>query len=126
MAQSLLLDLVNWDLCVDVNGNIAVCSEPYSDSQDSASSIRLFLGELYYDTTQGVDYWGQILGHFPSQALFNAKIQAAALSATNVVTATVSITAFKNRAISGNVFITNNQGQSSSASWSVPLGNGAI
>ena len=126
MAQSLLLDLVNWDLCVDVNGNIAVCSEPYSDAQDAACAIRLFLGELYYDTTQGVPYWQVILGKFPSAALFTAKIQAAALTATNVVTATVTISAWSKRAISGNVEVTNNQGVTSSASWAVPLGTGAI
>ena len=50
MATSLLLDLVNWDLCVDANGNIALCTEPYADVQDAACAIRLFAGELYYDT----------------------------------------------------------------------------
>ena len=126
MAQSLLLDTVAWDLVVDVRGNIAVASSPYSDAQDAACAIRLFLGELYYDTKAGVDYWGQILGKFPSAALFKAKIQAAALTATNVVSAVVVITSWQSRNLSGVVVVTNNQGVTSQAAWAVPLGTGAV
>ena len=52
--QTLLLDPLKWDLVVDAAGNIAVASPPYALAQDAASSIKLFSGECYYDTSIGV------------------------------------------------------------------------
>ena len=87
MPSTLLLDTIAWDLCVDANGNIAVASEPYSLAQDAASAIRLFQGELWYDTTQGVPYWGQILGQWPPVAVMKAAFISAALTVPGVVSA---------------------------------------
>ena len=42
--NTLLLDTLRWDLCLDVHGNIAVASDPYSVAQDVASAIRTFSG----------------------------------------------------------------------------------
>ena len=64
--NTLLLDTVAWDLVLDSNGNIALAQPPYATAQDVASAIRLFLGELWYDQTQGVPYWQQFLGFNPT------------------------------------------------------------
>lgn len=107
---SFLLDRTLWDLVLDSSGNIAVCTEPYSLIQDVACAIRLFQGELWYDTTQGVPYFQQILGKQPSVSVFKTALQNAALTVPGVVTATVYITAFTDRQISGQVQITNTSG----------------
>ena len=56
MADTLLLDLTNWDLVLDVNGNIAIARPPYALAQDAASAVKTFQGECYYDTTLGIPY----------------------------------------------------------------------
>jgi hypothetical protein len=68
-VRTLLLDTATWDLVLDVKGNIAIASEPYSLAQDAASAIKTFLGEVWYDTTQGVPYFEQILGKPPNVEL---------------------------------------------------------
>ena len=55
--KTLLLDQTTWDLTLDANNNIALAAEPYAFAQDAASAIRLFQGELWYDTTRGVPYF---------------------------------------------------------------------
>ncbi len=115
--KTLLLDVVRWDLTVDVTGNIAVASEPYAIAQDAASAIRLFAGELWYDTRQGVPYWEQILGKSPPLALIKAKLEAAAMTVPEVVSAKCYISSFTNRGIKGQVQITDSRGQTSAASF---------
>ena len=62
--SSLLLDS-NWDLSLDVNGNLAVASGNYAIAQDVACACQTWQGELWYDTTRGVPY-NLILGERPS------------------------------------------------------------
>ena len=114
---TLYLSPATWDLCVDANGNIAVASGPYALAQDVASAVRCFLGELYYDTTQGVPYWQEILGKYPPLSLVKAKIEAAALTVPNVVSATCYIASFTNRTIKGQITITDNLGNTATASF---------
>lgn len=109
--QTLLLDRTRWDLVLDVYGNIAVASDPYSVAQDAASAIKLFLGELWYDTTQGVPYFQQILGQWPPLQLIKSQLQAAALTVPEVTAAVVTIQSFTGRAISGQVQVTTATGQ---------------
>ena len=63
--NTLLLDRATWDLCLDAAGNIATASEPYALAQDASSAIRLFVSEAWYDTTQGIPYFTNILGQAP-------------------------------------------------------------
>ena len=51
-----MLDVQNWDLCVDAAGNWAVATEPYALLQDASTEGRLWLGEYWYDTTIGIPY----------------------------------------------------------------------
>lgn len=85
--KTMLVDPVSWDLLLDAHGNIAVASDPYSISQDVASAVKLFLGELYYDTSKGVPYFQDILGAGPSPLFFAARMELAALTVPNVVQA---------------------------------------
>jgi hypothetical protein len=106
-----------WDLALDVNGNIAVAGEPYSLAQDAASACRTFLGEVYYDTTQGVPYWQQILGHFPTLQLVKAKLVAAAETVPDVTSAQVFISSIEGRVLRGQVQVTDENGNTSAASF---------
>lgn len=84
---TLLLDTLDWDLVIDAAGNIALASDPYASAQDAASAIRLFQGELYYDTTKGVPYWALILGKRPSISLIKQQFINAALTVPTVSSA---------------------------------------
>jgi len=110
MVNSLLIDNEFNDLMVDALGNIAVCSEPQRLAQDAACAVRLFQGELYYDTTAGIPFWPVILGHWPPLTLVKAYIQQAAMTATGVTSATCYITDFTDRKISGQVQCNDAQG----------------
>jgi len=115
--KTLLLDVVRGDLVVDIAGNIAVASDPYSIAQDAASAIRLFIGELWYDTSKGVTYWSQVLGHAPPMSLVKQKMVEAALTVPEVVSAQCFISSFSERGIKGQVQITDSRGQTSAASF---------
>jgi hypothetical protein len=108
--DTLLLDRTLWDLCLDSAGNIAVASGAYALAQDAASAIRLFRGELWYDTTGGIPYFPEILGQSPPVALMKAEFIAAALTVPGVVSADCFITSIVGRTVTGQVQITDAAG----------------
>lgn len=114
--DTLLLDPNGWDWLVDASGNIAVAGPPYSQAQDASSAIRLYLGELYYDTTQGVPY-ARILAKPPNIPLLKSYMETAALTVPGVVAAVCFITALSERSVSGQVQITNSNGQTAAAAF---------
>lgn len=114
MASTLFL--LNGDLTVDANGDIAVASEPFSLAQDAASAIKLFQGELYYDTSQGIP-WSSYLGGDVPVSLIKSKLVAAAKTVPGVVSAVVFITGFSGRTISGQVQISDASGNITAASF---------
>jgi hypothetical protein len=114
--QTMLLDVSTWDLVVDIDGNVAVASDPYSQAQDAASAIRTFQGEVYYDTSLGVPYWPKVLGLAPSLAELKNLFNVAALAVPDVVTAQSFINAIGNdRTVRGQVQTTNSSGQTGAA-----------
>lgn len=115
--NTLLLDLSSWDLVVDAAGNIAMAAEPYSLAQDVASAIRTFLGEVWYDTTLGIPYFEQILGHTPPVTVFQEYMVQAAKTVPGVVDATCSVEAFEDRRVTGQVLFTTNNGQTGQVSF---------
>lgn len=115
--KTLLLDTDRWDLVLDASGNIAMATNPYALAQDAASAVRLFQGELWYDTTQGVPYFEQILGQYPPIEFMRAQCVAAAMSVPEVVSATVYFTAVVGRALGGQVQITDKTGTVSVAAF---------
>lgn len=115
--KSLLLDVETWDLAIDTSGNIAVASNPYAMAQDAACAIRLFQGELYFDTRPGIPYFQQILGHAPPISLMKAYFVRAALTVPGVVKARAFILEWTNRVVRGQVQITDENGTTSAASF---------
>lgn len=114
--QTVYLDPGAWDLALDSAGNIAAAGEPYRLAQDAASAIRTFEGEVFYDTTQGVPYWAEILGHNPPIELMKAKFTDAALTVPGVVAARVFLTSV-GRTVSGQVQVTDATGTVSAAGF---------
>ena len=106
-----------WDLTVDALGNIAMASDPYSLAQDAASTIRTFAGEVYFDTTQGLPYWTQILGYRPPLALIKSQMIKAATSVPEVTGAVVFFTGLVGRNLTGQVQVTTVDGGVVAASF---------
>ena len=115
--KTLLLNPTTWDLVIDASGNIAVADGPYALAQDAASAIKLFLSELWFDTTQGVPYFEQILGRPPNISLLKAKLSTAAKTVPGVVSAVVFITAFTDRGVRGQVQVTSSTGVTTAAAF---------
>lgn len=115
--DTLLLDSATWDLCLDAGRNIALASSPYSLAQDAASAIRTFLGEVYYDTAQGVPYFQRVLGHFPSAQYLKGQLVARAMTVPGVVAARVYFTGLVDRQLSGQVQVTDQAGKISNAGF---------
>lgn len=109
--KTLLLDTSAWDLVLDAAGNIAVANDPYARAQDVASAIRLFFGECWFDTTRGVPYFSEILGHAPPVAIFEDYMVRAALTVPGVVSAECTIASADNRKITGVVTFTSDDGE---------------
>ena len=81
----------NWDLLADASGNIAIATGAYAFAQDVASAERLFSGELWYDTTQGLPYFERILGFAPNPAFARARHNAAALTVPGIATVVTAL-----------------------------------
>ena len=111
MASTLLLDRTLWDLCLTTEDNIAVASEPYAIAQDVASAVRLFDGELWYDTAKGVPYFSEILGHQPPLSLMKAEFVKAALTVPLVASVKVFISNTAEREVTGQIQITDTSKQ---------------
>ena len=116
-GSTLLLDLDGWDLCLDAKGDIALATAPYSAAQDAASAIRTFLGEVYYDTTVGVPYFQDVLGHTPPLALLKAQITAAALTVPGIVSAQCFISGVSGRTVTGQIQVTDSTGTTTAAAF---------
>lgn len=115
--KTLLLDQVAWDLVLDISNNIAAAENPYALAQDAASAIKLFEGELYYDTSKGTPYFSRILGELPPLALVKQYFVDAAITVPEVTAARVFLTAVSNRQLSGQVQVTDATGITSVASF---------
>lgn len=111
----------DWDLVVDGTGNIAVVADDGGDpvglAQDAASAIRLFQGELWYDTTQGIPYFARILGRRPPLALLKGYFIAAALGVPGVTKAVCFISSISNRGLRGQVQVTDANGKTAKAAF---------
>jgi hypothetical protein len=119
-VNTLLLDIDTWDLCADASGNIAVASEPYALAQDAATAIRTFLKDCYYDQTDGIDYFGEILGHTPPLRVFQQLMVNATLSASpDIVSAQCIVNSFDPtiREASGQVLFVDTSGNTGSVSF---------
>lgn len=106
-----LLDWESGDSCLDASGNIAVASAPYAIAQDAATQVSTFRGECWYDSTQGVPYWQQILGKRPPASLIASLFEAQALLVPDVATAVVTIGGLnQQRGAIGQMIVTDTDG----------------
>lgn len=110
--NTLLLAIDSWDLIADASRNIAMATAPYALAQDVASAIKLFSGELWYDTSKGVPYFSEILGHTPTLSAFRQYMATAALTVPDVISATCQISQFQDRTVTGQVTFTDDLGRS--------------
>lgn len=102
--RSLALN-AGWDLYADSRGNIATLTGVDAVLQDVCTACRLFFGELWYDTTQGVPY-GNILAERPAAEFVRTQIRAAAMTVPTVTNAVVTFTSFTGRALGGTIEVT--------------------
>jgi hypothetical protein len=109
--NTLLLDTETWDLILDASGNIAKASNPYAIAQDVASAIKLFKGELWYNTNNGVPHFQEILGQYPPQSLIKQRLIEAALTVPEVVEARVINLNLIDRKLTGDVEVIDLTGQ---------------
>jgi len=117
MADTLYLDRATWDLTTDANGNIALAGAPYALTQDAASECLTQLGEVYFDTTRGIPYLGEILGKSTPIEYTKAQLVAAARLVPGVVAAKAFLTTSSSRKVGGQIQITDASGTVSAASF---------
>ncbi len=115
--NTLLLDRSTWDLVPDAYGNIAMATNPYALAQDAASAIKLFQGELYYNTFKGIPYWVVILGKAPPVGLMKSYFIEAAMTVPEIASAKCFIDGFVDRKVRGQVQTTDTQGNTSVAAF---------
>lgn len=94
-----------WDLTLTPAGDIAVLGAADATAQDVASALKLFIGELWYDTAAGVPYMTEIFGVSYSDALVKSLLESAALSVPNVSQAQVTSLTVSNRVASGRMTV---------------------
>ena len=95
-----------WDLYADSSGNIAMLTGISAILQDVATAVRLFLAELWYDTTQGVPYATQILAKMPPANILQSQLIAAGMTVPGVTNIVCTFTNFSNRTLSGTLAVT--------------------
>lgn len=109
MATTLLLDRDQWDLALDASGNWALASEPYSQTQDVASAVRVVQGEAYYDTSLGVPYFTDLFGRTQPTPILRERMREAALSVPGVTNADVVLVPNADREMTGQIQINGSQ-----------------
>ncbi|WP_010508431.1 hypothetical protein [Komagataeibacter europaeus] len=116
--NTLLLDRSTWDLLLDAGGNIAVASDVYAIAQDISSAVRVFLGECWYDTTQGMPYRQNILGRSQSVSVFQKQVEQVALTVTDVAEAQCLVSGLgASRQLTGAILFTTTSGTTGNVSF---------
>lgn len=115
--NTMLLDQSAWDLVIDSAGNIAMAQPPYALAQDVASAVRLFLSELWYDSTKGIPYFEDVLGHLPPLSLLTSYIEKAAMTVPGVTSAQCIISQISAREVSGQVLFIDELGAANNVTF---------
>lgn len=108
--KTLLLDTKAWDIVLGMDGNVALADVPYAQAQDVASAIKTFLGECWYNTTLGIPYFDEILGHWPAEQTVKNYVEQAALTVPGIVRAQCTIISLIDRVMTGQCLVTNDAG----------------
>ena len=106
--RTLFLLPSTWDLCLDTSGNIAIATDTYQQAQDIATSCRVFLGDDYYNLTDGIPYVEEILGKtdYPI-ALYQRNLYDRSMLVDGIVTVEVKLNPLNNRILTGDIIFTN-------------------
>lgn len=108
--NTLFLLPTEWDICLDVAGNIAIATDEYQQAQDISSSCRVFLGDDYYSKADGIPYLEEIMGKnsYPL-ALYQRNLHDRAMLVDGIVSVDVQFKEFQNRLLSGAIIFTNDK-----------------
>lgn len=115
--DTLLLDPLKWDLQLTASGDIGLTPRPYATAQDVATACRTFLGEVWYDTRQGIPYDTSILGERPSLQFVRRQMEQVALTVPNVAKARCLFATFDGRVLTGQIQIIDNEGVTSNVQF---------
>ncbi|CAI3955024.1 unnamed protein product [Commensalibacter communis] len=109
-----MMDLLlteDWDLTLDLNGNIAVCEAPYSIAQQAANEIKLFEGEGWYDRSQGTPHFAKTLGVNSNLGLIRNVLLDRVNGVDDVFRSDIDMYIDSSRVLHGNIFITSKSGE---------------
>lgn len=109
-----MMDLLlteDWDLLLDINGNIAVCEAPYSIAQQAANEIKLFEGEGWYDQSQGTPHFTKTLGVNSNLGLIRNILLDRVNGVDNVMRSDIDMYIDEQRTLHGNIYITSKNGE---------------
>lgn len=118
-TDTLALDVGDWDLTLDTSGNLATFGDATPGTQtgpgmrlaqDVATRLRAWRGEVWFDTTQGIDY-ERYLGFAPSVVQLSADFQSEALLVPLCNTALADMTLERpGRVLTGTLYVTDLNG----------------
>ena len=117
MLNTIYLNQDSWDIALDANGDFAIATPPYAIAQDVASAVKTFKGECFYDITQGIPYFQNVLGHLPPMSIFTALVVNSALSVPGVVSARCLISSLNNRTVTGQIQVIDETGTANNVAF---------
>lgn len=120
MANDTLALSADWDLTLDDQGNLRTFGDATANdaqtgpgmrlAQDVATRLRAWRGEVWFDTTQGIDY-PRYLGFAPSLLQLSTDYQNEALLVPECNTAVASLTLSNpRREVGGTVYLSDLSG----------------
>ena len=96
-----------WDLYVDENGNLAIKNGNDRLAQDVASSVRVFKGEIGFNTPRGVEYNKPDL----NKETLNYQMNKQARMVEGVDDSIVIFNQLENRVLKPVIYVTNIDGE---------------
>lgn len=99
-----------WDVGLDAAGNLAIETGAQAVAQDVASSVKVFVGDLFYDASAGIPYFDDVLGQGFSAPLVKALLEARALLVPTVVKAQAGPFKLVGRRLTGDVRVIDEAG----------------
>lgn len=113
------LSLTNdWDLSLDSSGSLVVLSDNAAILQDVCSAARTWLGEVLYDTGQGVPYDTDILRSDVDLSFYASEVEDAAMTVPGVAAATCHLaTPDTTRQLRGVILLTFSDGSTDYAQF---------
>ncbi len=74
----------DWDLSLDVSGNVALSKRSHAVAQNVANECRLFWGDAYFRNEDGIEWFPGQLGKPVNQAIVSGLLRKAAESVDGV------------------------------------------